>query len=117
MAYQVTFFKGKYLFSRAKMSAGIFSGIHLRPALPRIGPAPRGFTVGEGTLSAESPQTPGSGGTDSALRLVTCRSSDALRLSSSGRTSRQSAAESSCSLRFPCAFLLPWPEASRNTQC
>lgn len=50
------------------------------------------------------------GGTVSALRLVTCCSSDALRLSSSGRTSRQSAAESSCSLRFPCAFLLPWPE-------
>jgi hypothetical protein len=30
----------------------------------------------------------GSGGTDSALRLVTCWSSDALRLSSSGQTSR-----------------------------
>ena len=58
----------------------------------------------------------GSGGTGCALRLVTCWSSDALRLSSSGRTGRQSAAESSCSLRFPCAFLLPWPEASRNTQ-
>jgi hypothetical protein len=31
-----------------------------------------------------------SGGTDSALRLVTCWSSDALRLSSSGRTGRKS---------------------------
>jgi hypothetical protein len=51
-----------------------------------------------------------SGGTVSALRLVTCWSSDALRLPSSGRTGRQPAAESSCSLRFSCAFLLPWPE-------
>jgi hypothetical protein len=50
--------------------------------------APRGFTVGEGPLAAASPQTPDSGGTDSALRLVTCRSSDALRLPSSGQTGR-----------------------------
>jgi len=33
----------------------------------------------------------GSGGTESALRLVTCWSSDALRLSSSGRTGQKSA--------------------------
>jgi hypothetical protein len=54
--------------------------IHLRPVFPR------GFTVEEGPLTAASPQTPRSGGTDSALRLVTCWSSDALRLSSSVRT-------------------------------
>src|SRR5271165_6625970 len=50
--------------------------------------APRGFTLGEGTLAAASPQTPWLGGTGCALRLVTCWSSDALRLSSSGRTGR-----------------------------
>jgi hypothetical protein len=50
--------------------------IHLRPVFPR------GFTVEEGPLTAASPQTPRSGGTD----LVTCWSSEALRLSSSGRT-------------------------------
>jgi hypothetical protein len=50
------------------------------------------------------------GGTDSALRLVTCWSSDALRLSSSGRTGRESPFESGRSLRYPLAFLLPSPE-------
>ena len=57
----------------------------------------------------------GSGGTDSALRLVTCWSSDALRLSSSGRagrfihpyySTRGRADKSRCSLRFPFIFLL-----------
>jgi hypothetical protein len=69
--FQVSFFKDKYPLSRPKMSPRI-SGIHLRTALPRIGHAPRGFTVGEGTLAAASPQTPWlRGETDSALRLVT----------------------------------------------
>jgi hypothetical protein len=36
--------------------------IHLRPVFPRISRATRGFTVEEGSLTAASPQTPGSGG-------------------------------------------------------
>jgi hypothetical protein len=86
--------------------------IHLRPVLPR------GFTVEEGPLTAASPQTPRSGGTDSALRLVTCWSSDALRLLSSGRTGQKSAAENPRSLRFLFVFLFDFllvvPDIERN---
>jgi hypothetical protein len=56
--------------------------------VPPISRAPRRLIVGEGPLAAASPQTPWLGGTDSVLRLVTCWSYDALRLSSSGRTGR-----------------------------
>ena len=65
-------------------------GIHLRTAFPLISRAPRRLTIGEGSLAAAYPQPLGSGGTDSALHSVTRRSSDALRLSSSGWTCRKS---------------------------
>jgi hypothetical protein len=45
---------------RSKMSASIFLGIHLGFLL--ISRAPRGLTIGEGTLAAASPQTPWLGG-------------------------------------------------------
>jgi hypothetical protein len=78
-----------------------FLRIHLRPAFPPISRAPRGLRVGEGPLAAASPQTIGSGGTDSALRLVTRWSSDALRLSSSGRTGRKSPLKAAARYAYP----------------
>jgi hypothetical protein len=91
---------------------------HLRTAFPRMSRVPRGFTVEEGPLAATSPQTPWLGGADSALRLVTCRSSDALPLSSSARTSRKSplkaavryaSSSSSCALVRPLGMFFPQP--------
>ena len=62
--------------------------IHLRPMFPPIGRAPREFKLEKGRSPPRPLRPLGSGGTDSALRLVTCWSSDALRLSSSGKTGR-----------------------------
>jgi hypothetical protein len=44
----------------SKMSASVFLQIHLGFSL--ISRAPRGLTIGEGTLAAASPQTPWLGG-------------------------------------------------------
>jgi hypothetical protein len=64
---------------------------HLRAAFALISRASRGFTIGGGSLAAASPQTPWLDGTVSALRLVTCWSSDAARLCRpEGRTGRKS---------------------------
>jgi hypothetical protein len=82
---------GSFLgFCRSQFAAAKILRIHLRPAFPPFSRAPRGLQAREGPLAAASPQTPWLGGTVSALRLVTCWSSDALRLSSSGRTGRKS---------------------------
>jgi hypothetical protein len=64
------------------------SGFISDPCSRQLAAAPREFKLEKGRSPPRPLRPLGSGGTDSALRLVTCWSSDALRLSSSGQTSR-----------------------------
>ena len=83
-------FERKVCVLQLQIAPRIFSGIHLQTPFLRISCAPRGSQSEKGRSPPHPLKPLGSGGTDSALRLVTCWSSDALRLSSSGRTGRKS---------------------------
>ena len=138
-AYQATFSKRQVSFLQAQhVGLHIFggsadlaafaeaksSGFISDPRSRQLAALPADSQLEKGRSPPRPLRPLGSGGPDSALRLVTCWSSDALRLSSSGRTGRfhpplttlhaVELPKSRCSLRFPLIFLLDPPSSSQT---